>query len=102
LKIAAMYVAPTTLGGVLTAALGGDMPYVILGWGVSVVLYWALLSYLFRLDGSQTMACVVCISILGMLTRLFLVGAMLSALGASLESSDSEAPEQGQSLQINP
>jgi len=102
LKIAAMYVAPTTLGAVLTAALGGDMPYVILGWGVSVVLYWALLSYLFRLDGSQTMACVVCISILGMLTRLFLVGAMLSALGASLESSDSESPEQGQSVQINP
>jgi hypothetical protein len=101
LKIAAIYIAPTTLGGVLTAALGGDMSYVILGGGVSIVLYWALLAYLFRLDGTQTMACVFCISILGMLTKLFLVGTMLSALGASMESSDSDSPEQGQSLQID-
>ena len=101
LKIAAMYVAPTTLGGVLTAALGGDMPYVILGGAVSIVLYWALLAYLFRLDGTQTMACVLCISILGMITKLFLVGAMLSALGASMGSADSDAVDQGQSIQIN-
>ena len=101
LKIAALYIAPTTLGGVLTTALGGDMPYVILGGGVSIVLYWALLAYLFRLDGSQTMACVVCISILGMLTKLFLVGAMLSAMGASMGASDADAIEQGQSLQLH-
>jgi hypothetical protein len=101
LKIAAIYVAPTTLGGGLAVALGGDMPYVILGGGVSVVLYWTLLSYLFRLDGSQTMACVVCISILRMITQMFLVGAMLSAMGASMGSADVDAIEQGQSLQLH-
>ena len=76
----------------LTAALGGDMPYVILGGGVSIVLNWALLAYLFRLDGSQTMACVLCISILSMITKLFLVGAMLSALGGQ---ADADTIEQG-------
>lgn len=101
LKIAAVYIAPTTLAGVLTAALGGDTPYAILGWGVSAVLYWALLAYLFRLDGSQTMACVVCISILRMLTNLFLAGAMLSALGTSMGSADNDAIDQGQSVQID-
>jgi hypothetical protein len=47
------------------------------------------------------LACVLCISILGMITKLFLVGTMLSALGASMESSDSESPQQGQTVQIN-
>jgi len=102
LKITAVYIAPTMLGGVLTAALGGDMPYAILGWGVSAVLYWALLAYLFRLDGSQTMACVMCISILRMLTNLFLAGAMLTAMGASMGSSDGgDSIDQGQSIQVN-
>jgi hypothetical protein len=100
LKIAAIYVAPTTLGGGLADALGGDLPYVILGGGVSVVLYWTLLSYLFRLDGSQTMACVVCISILRMITQMFLVGAMLAGLGASMGSSDLESIEQSQNIEI--
>jgi hypothetical protein len=101
LKIAAIYVAPTTLGNGLADALGGDMPYVILGGGISIVLYWTLLSYLFRLDGSQTMACVVCISILSMLTKLFLVGAMLAALGTSMGEADRDAIDEAQSLQLH-
>jgi len=101
LKIAAIYVAPTTLGGLLTAVLGGELPVQILGYAVNYVLICALLAYLFRLDGSQTMACVMCIGILSMITQLFLVGTMLNALGASMQPSDSGMPEQGQSLQVN-
>ena len=101
LKIAAIYVAPTTLGGLLTAVLGGELPVQILGYAVNFVLIWALLAYLFRLDGSQTMACVMCIGILSMITKLFLVGAMLSALGASMGSSDNDTIDQGQSIQVN-
>jgi hypothetical protein len=97
LKIAAVYIAPTTLGGGLALVLGGDMPYVILGGGISAVLYWCLLSYLFRLDGSQTMACVFCISILTMLSQLFLAG---SALG-SMSSSELESVEHTQTIEIN-
>ncbi|HEV8608081.1 MAG TPA: hypothetical protein VGQ99_22285 [Tepidisphaeraceae bacterium] len=78
LKIAAIYVAPTTLGSVLAAVLGGETPVVILGWGVSVVLYWALLAYLFRLDGTQTMACVFCIGLLRMITQMFIVASLIS------------------------
>ena len=68
---------------------------------VGYVSIWALLAYLFRLDGSQTMACVMCIGILSMITKLFLVGAMLSALGASMGSSDNDTIDQGQSIQVN-
>ena len=100
LKIAAVYIAPTTLGGGVALVLGGDMPYVILGGGISAVLYWCLLSYLFRLDGSQTMACVVCISVLSMITKLFLAGSMLAALGAQ-SSSELESIEHNQQIEIN-
>src|SRR5438132_568051 len=101
LKIAAVYIAPTTLGGLLTEVLGGELPVQILGYVVNFILIWALLAYLFRLDGSQTMACVMCIGILSMITKLFLVGAMLSALGASMGSSDNDTIDQGQSIQVN-
>lgn len=100
LKIAAIYVAPTTFGGVLAEVLGGDMPYLILGGGVSIVLYWTLLSYLFRLDGTQTMACVMCISILSMITKLFLAGSMLAALGAQ-SSSELDSIEHNQHIEIS-
>jgi hypothetical protein len=101
LKMAALYVAPTALGGLLTEVLGGELPVQILGYAVNFILIWALLAYLFRLDGSQTMACVTCIGILSMISQLFLVGAMLSALGGSLGASDADAIEQGQSLQLH-
>ena len=100
LKIAAVYIAPTTLGSVLTTVLGGEMPYAILGFGVSAILIWALLSYLFRLDGSQTMACVTCISILTLITRLFLAGSMLNAMGA-MSSSELESVEHTQTIEVN-
>jgi hypothetical protein len=100
LKIAAVYIAPTTLGGGLALVLGGDLPYVILGGGISAVLYWCLLSYLFRLDGSQTMACVFCISILTMVSHLFLAGSMLAALGAQ-SSSELESIEHNQTVEIS-
>ena len=101
LKIAAVYIAPTTLGGLLTEVLGGELPVQILGYAVNFILIWALLAYLFRLDGSQTMACVMCIGILSMITKLFLVGTMLSAVRASMGSADADATEQGQSIQTN-
>jgi hypothetical protein len=101
LKIAAMYIAPTTFGGVLSDVLGGDIPYLILGGGVSIVLYWALLSYLFRLDGTQTMACVMCISVVTMLSKLFLAGAMLSAMESTMGSSELDSVEHTQTVEIH-
>src|SRR5436190_876716 len=101
LKIAAVYIAPTTLGGLLSEVLGGELPVLILGYAVNFILIWALLAYLFRLDGTQTMACVMCIGILSMISLLFLQGAMVSALGQSLGSPDPDAIEQGQSVQVD-
>jgi len=46
------------------------------------------------------MACVMCIGILSMITKLFLVGTMLNAIGASMGSSELESIEQSQTIEI--
>ena len=61
----------------VTAVLGADnTPFIILGYAVSTVLIWALIAYLFRLDVSQTLACVFCIGLLTLMTRMFVLGTM--------------------------
>ena len=94
--------------GVLDGRIGPKVEAIfgLHGWpGLKVGLVstkpGALLAYLFRLDGSQTMACVLCIGILSMITKLFLVGTMLSAVRASMGSADADATEQGQSIQVD-
>jgi hypothetical protein len=57
-KLVALYIGPTSLGVLVTALLGGDIAVAMIGWGVSGILYWSLLSYMFRLDGNQTATCV--------------------------------------------
>lgn len=78
LKLCAIYVGPTMLGTLVTQALGGDIAVACLGWGVSIVCYWGLTSYLFRLDGAQTMTCVFTIGVVRVAAS-FLVG-MLAVL----------------------
>ena len=76
LKLCAIYVAPTFLGQLMTQALGGNAAVACIGWGVSVICYWGLTSYLFQLDGAQTMTCVTAISIVRFLAH-FVVGAVM-------------------------
>ncbi len=93
LKMAAIYLAPTTLGNLVTQVLGGDMAVTILGNAVSIVLYWGLLSYLFKLDGQQTMICVFCIGLLRLLAAMLVVGAVLAAMGSGMGAADLDAIE---------
>ena len=78
LKLSAICVAPTVLGSMLTQAMGGNVAVAMLGIGVSIICYWALFSYLFRLDGAQTMTCVMVIGVIRFAVHMFI----LARLGA--------------------
>jgi hypothetical protein len=97
LKLSAIYIAPTFLGQLVTQALGGNIAVACIGWGVSVICYWALTSYLFQLDGSQTMTCVAAIAIVRFLAS-FIVGALMVLAVVSAVNSEIEdlTPEQGE------
>jgi len=73
LKLAGICLAPSAAGDLVTTLLGGDMAVAQLGWVVRIVLYWALISYLFRLDGGQTAV------VVGTLTIVKIVSAVLIA-----------------------
>ena len=99
LKLLAVYLAPSALGMLITQALGGDMAVAIIGYGVAAVLYWSLIAYLFRLDGQQTVTCVMAIGIARWVAKAFVIGLFLTALalgsggdvadsGASVEEDD--------------
>ena len=84
LKLCALYVGPATLGAIISEMLGGDMAVAMLGGGVSTILYWSLLSYLFRLDAMQTMICVVTIWVVGFVAGVCAVGAILATFASVL------------------
>lgn len=73
-KLCAASVAPTALGGFITQMLGGDIAVTFLGLGISVLCYWGLLSYLFRLDGAQTMVCVLAIAGVRLVAYMCILG----------------------------
>jgi predicted CDP-diglyceride synthetase/phosphatidate cytidylyltransferase len=56
----------------------------MLGGGVSTILYWSLLSYLFRLDAMQTMICIVTIWVVGFVAGVCAVGAILATFASVL------------------
>jgi hypothetical protein len=80
LKLTAVYIGPSAVGQLLAAALGGDMAVGILGNAVSIVCYWALISYMFRLDGQQTMICVFTIGAVRLVTSMCLLTTLMAAL----------------------
>lgn len=84
-KLAAIYVGPTTLGGLVTLLLGGDIAVACIGWGVSIICYWFLLSYLFRLDGQQTTICVAAITGVRMVATFLLSMVMAFAMARALD-----------------
>ena len=80
LKLLAVYLAPSALGMLITQALGGDMAVAMIGYGVAAVLYWSLIAYLFRLDGQQTVTCVMAIGVARWVAKAFVVGLFLTGL----------------------
>jgi hypothetical protein len=90
LKLCAIYVGPTALGTTITAMLGGDIAVASLGWATSVVLYYILTSYLFRLDGSQTVACVTAIGVTRLAAAILFGILAIGALSAVSNHSTSQ------------
>lgn len=80
LKLLAVYLAPSALGMLITEALGGDMAVAMIGYGVAAVLYWSLIAYLFRLDGQQTVTCVMAIGVARWVAKAFVIGMFLTGL----------------------
>ena len=82
LKLAGLCLAPSALGDLTTTLLGGDMAVAQIGWVVRVVLYWALVSYLFRLDGGQTAIVVGTITVVKLIAFVFIGSLLALAFGS--------------------
>src|SRR5688572_9999513 len=86
LKLAGLCLAPSALGDLVTSLLGGDMAVAQLGWIVRIVLYWVLVSYLFRLDGAQTAAVVAAVTIVKIVTTVVIGSLLMIAVAPGLAS----------------
>jgi hypothetical protein len=104
LKLGGISVFPAALADLITTLLGGDMAVAMLGNGVGIVTCWALVAYLFRLDGQKTMTvvgAVVCVKlvlmlVLGGLMALLVAGASSAHddLTADIDAASSATVEQ--------
>jgi hypothetical protein len=64
LKLAALTLGPLGVWQIVAHACGGAMPGEIIGWIVSVPIYWWLFAWLFELDFRETMVCLLVITLL--------------------------------------
>jgi hypothetical protein len=99
LKLAGLCLAPSAAGDLLTTLLGGDMAVAYIGWTVRLVLYWALVSYLFRLDGAQTMAVVGTISAVKFVTTIVVASFLMAAFAQPMPAA---TPKHGRRHTIGP
>jgi hypothetical protein len=84
LKLAGLCLAPSALGDLVTGLLGGDVAVGQLGRIVEIVLYWSLVSYLFRLDGWHTVVVVGTITIVKIVAFSVVISLVGLAFGSSL------------------
>jgi hypothetical protein len=77
-KLTALYLAPAALMMLIANFFGDDAVMSITYFAGSMVLYWFLLAYLFRLNGWQTLACVICIGVIKFIVRMCIITAVIS------------------------
>jgi hypothetical protein len=95
LKLAGLCLAPGALGDLVTTLLGGDMAVSYIGWAVQAVMYYALISYLFRLDGGQTVVVVFAITIVKVVLFFVLGAALLVGMGSMIEDAGDRVRHPG-------
>ena len=86
LKLAGLCVGPSAVGDLVTSMLGGDGAVAQIGLVVQILLYWGLVSYLFRLDGAQTMAVVGTIAAVKFLTTIAVTSLVMLAVSPAVPS----------------
>jgi len=77
LKIAAVALLPGAIGSIIAFKLFG---YV--SWGVTVLMYWGLMAYLFELDMQEMWIITAIIWVIQTWVGFILIGIMLSMIGA--------------------
>ena len=100
LKLAGLCLAPSALGDLVTTLLGGDMAVAQIGWAVMAVVYYVLISYLFRLDGGQTVIVVFAITIVKVIMFFVLGAAVLVGMGSMIEDAGERVRDGGQDSAI--
>jgi hypothetical protein len=94
LKLTAICVGPTALGDLVADMLGGDMAVACLGHGISIFLYYVLLGHLFRLDGGQTVVCVIAIFVVRLMAGIVVSMLVVAAVTHNVNSAVDEFSEQ--------
>ena len=98
LKLAALCLAPSAVGDLVTTLLGGDMAVNEIGWLVRIILYWALVSYLFRLDTFKTAAVVGAITIVKIVSTVVIGSLMLLAVAPAIDEALDAAAGDGSGI----
>jgi len=63
----------------ITMMMGEDAVGKVVGAGASLLLYWGLFTFLFRIKAWQTMICVACIVLVNVMTGFF-IGALVGMI----------------------
>jgi hypothetical protein len=100
LKLAGLCLAPSAMGDLVTTLLGGDMAVAQVGWVVMAVVYYVLISYLFRLDGGQTVIVVFAITIVKVIMFFVLGAALIVGMGSVIEDAAERVKDGGQGSSI--
>jgi hypothetical protein len=95
LKLAGLCLAPSALGGLVTTLLGGDPAVAYIGWAVQAVMYYVLISYLFRLDGGETVVVVFAITIMKVVLFFVLGAVLLVGMGSVIEDAGDRVRNPG-------
>ena len=80
LKLLAIYLAPEACQSIINIIMGD---YTLLGWFVSLIIYYALTMYLFELDPDETFYTIIILTITKIIASIFLV-TVIFAIAMSL------------------
>jgi hypothetical protein len=79
-KLSALYLGPSGLTMLAANSFGEEAVMMLIYGAVSLVLYWILLAYLFRLTAVQTLVCVLCMGVVKFIAAMCIIGALVGLL----------------------
>jgi hypothetical protein len=79
-KLSALYLAPSSIGYMITQSMSDDAIGKVVGNGAFLLLYWGLFTYMFRIKAWQTLVCVLCIVMVRVVAAMCIIGAVVGLL----------------------